>query len=487
MDLEQQKKKRRRGAVLSVVLIFVFALLLAGAAYAFLFHFGGFRVDMEMKGDKEIILRYGDKYEEPGISAYFRGDYLFTSGRWISVKQIGKVDDQTLGTYDITYRAEYGYWSGTATRRVHVVDRVKPRILLFEDPGTYVLPGDVYEDEGFLAVDNYDGDISDQVQIIKNHNQWIYTVTDSSGNTTSVTRDITYYDPVHPTLTLFGEREITLEVGNSYKEPGFKATDNLDGELTDSVRVSGKVNIYKAGDYTLTYSVKDKFGNETTASRIVRVTGTAQPEIQTPNGKVIYLTFDDGPGPYTRELLDVLKKHNVKATFFVISTKYFDLVKDIVKEGHSIGIHCYTHDYDKIYASEDAYFKDLQKIQDKIESYTGVRTTLVRFPGGSSNTASRFNKGIMTRLARALTDMGYQYYDWNVDSCDAGGAKDSDSVVDLVTKGVQKQNVSIVLQHDIKKFSVEAVEEIIIWAKNHGYRFLPLDPTSPNAHHGIQN
>lgn len=486
MDQQMPEKRKRKGLVVALVILGMI-LLLAGGIYGFLFHFGGFRIDMTLAGEKDMILRYGDSFEDPGLDAYFRGDYLIKSGRRLAVTTEGEVDDTRIGTYEITFRAEYGFWKNAVTRKVHVVDRVKPRILLIGDPGAYALPGEGYYEEGYLAKDNYDGDITDLVEVTKYHNKWIYSVTDSSGNYTEAVREIVYYDPVHPMITLLGDTEITLEAGTKFQEPGYKASDNLDGDLTDFVQVSGKVNYYQAGTYTLTYSVKDNFGNESTASRIIRITGSSQPEIVTPTGKVIYLTFDDGPGPYTRQLLDVLKKYNVKATFFVISTKYFDVVKDIVNEGHSIGIHCYTHDYKKIYASEDAYFKDLHKIQNKIEEYTGVRTTLVRFPGGSSNTASRFNKGIMTRLAKSLNDMGYQYFDWNVDSYDAGGAKDSDSVVELVTRGVQEQKVSIVLQHDIKQFSVEAVEEIIVWALNHGYRFLPLDPTSPNAHHGIQN
>ena len=485
MDPTQKNKKTRVRVILAVIILIIG--LLAGAAYAFLFHFGGFRVDLVMQGDQEMVLRYGDSFEEPGVDAYFRGNYLLKGGRWLPVVTEGSVSDDTIGTYVLTYRAEYGFWTAQTTRKVHVLDRVKPRILLLGDPGTYVLPGEGYFEEGYIAKDNYDGDLTDKVEVTKFHNRWVYSVTDSSGNRTEVTRELTYYDPVHPTITLLGDAEITLEAGTSFKDPGYTASDNLDGDLTDQVEVSGKVNYYQSGTYTLTYSVKDAFGNVSTASRIVRITGTSQPEIVTPTGKVIYLTFDDGPGPYTRDLLAVLKKYNVKATFFVISTKYFDVVKDIVKDGHSIGIHCYTHDYDKIYASEDAYFRDLRKIQDKIEEYTGVRTTLVRFPGGSSNTASRFNKGIMTRLTKALHDMGYQYYDWNVDSYDAGGAKDADSVVELVKRGVQEQNISIVLQHDIKKFSVDAVEDIIKWGLRNGYRFLPLDPTSPNAHHGVQN
>jgi peptidoglycan/xylan/chitin deacetylase (PgdA/CDA1 family) len=111
----------------------------------------------------------------------------------------------------------------------------------------------------------------------------------------------------------------------------------------------------------------------------------------------------------------------------------------------------------------------------------------MRFPGGSSNTVSRFNEGIMSYLTQAVQDMGFCYFDWNVDSRDAGGAKDAKAVYENVINGVQQQRISIVLQHDIKDISVLALEKILVWGLENGYRFLPLDMTSPTAHHGVNN
>ena len=126
-------------------------------------------------------------------------------------------------------------------------------------------------------------------------------------------------------------------------------------------------------------------------------------------------------------------------------------------------------------------------MQDSITALGGKKTTLVRFPGGSSNTVSSFNPGIMTRLAQALTDMGYQYFDWNVSSGDAGETTSTDQVFENVVSGIRNRDVSIVLQHDIKGYSVAAVERIIVWGLANGYTFLPLEPTSPTAHHRINN
>ena len=93
----------------------------------------------------------------------------------------------------------------------------------------------------------------------------------------------------------------------------------------------------------------------------------------------------------------------------------------------------------------------------------------------------------MTRLAQALTDMGYQYFDWNVSSGDAGETTSTDQVFENVVSGIRNRDVSIVLQHDIKGYSVAAVERIIVWGLANGYTFLPLEPTSPTAHHRINN
>lgn len=211
------------------------------------------------------------------------------------------------------------------------------------------------------------------------------------------------------------------------------------------------------------------------------------PEEVTPSGNVIYLTFDDGPSKYTQELLDVLDRYNVKVTFFVTNSGYTDMIGEEYRRGHSVGIHSASHDYDEIYASQDAYFADFEKMSDIIYEQTGERTKLLRFPGGSSNRVSSFNPGIMTTLTEAVQERGYQYFDWNVLSGDAGETTDTDEVVRRVTEGCKDFTSSVVLQHDIKGFSVAAVERIIQWGLENGYTFERLTVDSPSAHHRINN
>ncbi len=306
-------------------------------------------------------------------------------------------------------------------------------------------------------------------------------------------RTVRIVDTVAPVLTLNGKTEITLTRGDKFTDAGFTATDNYDGDISSNVIVSGAVDTTKVGEYTLTYDVKDGSGNSASATRKITVKAPPEPPKPVlpttvyPGSKTVYLTFDDGPGPHTARLLDVLQKYNAKATFFVIKTGYSDLISRMAAEGHAVGLHTATHNYKKIYSSEQAFFDDLEAIQQVVVAKTGQRTNLIRFPGGSSNRVSSFNPGIMTRLTAAVTQKGYRYFDWNVDSNDAGGAKTSAEVITKVTAGIAKRDVSVVLQHDIKNFSVDAVETILKWGVENGYTFKALDETSPVCQHTVNN
>ena len=209
---------------------------------------------------------------------------------------------------------------------------------------------------------------------------------------------------------------------------------------------------------------------------------------ETPVGGVIYLTFDDGPGPETPRLLEILDKYDAKATFFVVNTGLASTITQIADHGHALAMHTATHDFAKVYASEEAYFNDLHTIESVIERYAGEKPTLLRFPGGSSNTVSRtYNKGIMTRLTQMVEEQGYTYFDWNVDSNDAGSARTPEEVYFNVIRGCAKREESVVLMHDIHSYTIDAIEGILIWGTNHGYTFEALTPDSPTCHHGINN
>ena len=148
------------------------------------------------------------------------------------------------------------------------------------------------------------------------------------------------------------------------------------------------------------------------------------------NGKSIaYLTFDDGPSSITHSVLDILKKYNVKATFFVINSGNYNkaTLQREVNEGHTIGLHAYDHNYAIAYKDDNSYLDGIDKLRAKVKADTGFDSHYIRFPGGSSNTISkRYSKGIMSRITKTAKQRGYKYYDWNVDDDDAGRARTAD-------------------------------------------------------------
>lgn len=469
-------------------LIPVLILLVVAGVDLLVFAANRWSITITLNGDAEQVLKYGEHYEEQGAQAVFHGSLFFRKGWPAEVEVTGNVDDSRIGTYTVIYHSEEYNCVQEASRTVTVQDTQPPEIVLTEHSDSYTLPGAEYQEEGYSATDNYDGDLTSEVQRWEKDGVVYYLAEDSSGNQSEVQRKINYNDPVPPELTLRGDSTIQITAGKDYQEPGWTAEDNCDGDLTDSVEVSGSVDIYCAGTYQLNYTVTDGYGNTTTAQRTVQVEPVRQPDTVTPGGKTIYLTFDDGPGPYTQQLLDTLEKYNVKATFFTVNTDYASLIAKEAAAGHSVGIHSATHQYNKIYASEEAFFQDLQAQRDVIYQQTGMQTTLMRFPGGSSNTVSeKYCAGIMSKLTQDVTDQGFQYFDWNVLSGDAGETTSTDTVFQNVINGVQKRKVSIVLQHDTQGFSVDAVEKIIVWGLAHDYTFLPLSSTSPTAHHSVNN
>ena len=211
--------------------------------------------------------------------------------------------------------------------------------------------------------------------------------------------------------------------------------------------------------------------------------------IEEKTAKIVYLTFDDGPGPYTAELLNILKKYNIKATFFVTGAGDDALIAREFNEGHTVGLHSYTHDYAYIYSGIGNFFEDLYSIQDRVKNITGETSTIIRFPGGSSNLVStKYDGGahIMSTLAYEVAARGFTYFDWNVSSGDAGAPLPSDQIYENVVNNL-KPEFSVVLQHDIKDYSVNAVERIINYGLKNGYTFKRLEKDSFSAHHGINN
>ena len=207
--------------------------------------------------------------------------------------------------------------------------------------------------------------------------------------------------------------------------------------------------------------------------------------------KVCYLTFDDGPSDNTLKILKILKKYDAKATFFVIGTAKLEYLPKIEKAGHAIGLHSNTHEYSKIYKSETAFFKDINKLSKKIENKIGVKTMLLRFPGGSNNLVSKkYKKGIMSDLTTQVQIKGYAYFDWNVDSGDASGHNvPASRITKNVLNQAKNKNSICVLMHDTaaKGTTVKALPGILDGLKKQGYKFEVLTEKTYGYHYKVNN
>lgn len=419
----------------------------------------------------------------PVPKAYLKGKWVAKEGIEIAVQTETLNNTNKCGEYQNTYAARAIFYSARINHTFKVVDKKVPSLTLFKCEQHLTDPDIGYCEEGYFAFDEHDGDITSKVKISQNGDYITYEVVDAAGNKAKEVREIHYMDKVAPVISINGDKDVVLYAHDEYVELGATAIDDVDGDLTGAIETSSNVDTKKVGEYIVKYVVSDTSGNKTEVSRKVTVLERKKTD------NVIYLTFDDGPGPHTERLLDILDEYGVKATFFVVSNSNYNyLIKDIVDRGHTIAIHSETHKYSYIYKNTDNYFKDLEAMKKIIFDISGVETDLIRFPGGSSNTVSKsYANGIMTTLSKMAQEKGYQYFDWNVTSGDAGETTDKDQVVKNVINGIKKNKISVVLQHDIKDFSVDAVPEIIEWAFENGYCFDTLTKAGPIVHHAINN
>lgn len=188
------------------------------------------------------------------------------------------------------------------------------------------------------------------------------------------------------------------------------------------------------------------------------------------NGKEIYLTFDDGPSDrVTPKILDILKEENVKATFFIIgknAERRKNLLKREFDEGHTIGVHSYSHKYKEIYSSTESLLKDIEDCNSVIKEVTGRKSTLYRFPGGSF--------GLSSKLVNAVTAHFMRYIDWNASFCDSEIASPSpEQLVRAAKTTVANPQSVIMLAHDAtdKTATAEALRDVIRHFKDNGYTF----------------
>ena len=232
---------------------------------------------------------------------------------------------------------------------------------------------------------------------------------------------------------------------------------------------------------------------EVKTTKAPKKASTAEPTIKPTDDtttKKVYLTFDDGPGSQTGKILDILKKNHVKATFFVTGKEDASskkIYQRIVKEGHTLAMHSYSHIQDVIYDSKEAFEKDLKQINRCLYEATGVHTKFYRFPGGSSTQDTSLP---IQNFIDVLKKNHYLYLDWNVISPDINNANATkEQVVTGVMQGVDAYDTAVVLMYDVadKPMTVKALPSIIKQIKAKNYELLPVDESMILIQHNNGN
>lgn len=461
---------------------------------------------LKLNGKPVMIVNYQQEFNDPGAV----GTIL---GQRATVKVHGKVNTNQIGTYELVYELENKIgMKRKLTRKVIVQSNKQPTIILKGNEVEYVTLNSNYEEPGYQAFDVEKNDLSDEVTVqgqvnTKEFGMYVikYEVKDKSGNVTVKKRKVIVKDHVKPVITLKGYQAITLFEDEEYQEPGYQATDNIDKDITNHVIV--KNNIKKEqGIYPVTYQVTDSSGNTTKQERQIYVIkhlkykdeyrkisnvskgwwtdnkknnkrplgGNYGKSLETyhayylgENKKIIYLTFDEGGNDtYMKEIVRVLNKNHVKATFFLcqnyIATNS-NFIKEMVSAGHSIGNHTHHHKNMPSLATEqniDEYVKEIKEVEHIYHQITGQEMDKIyREPKGEWS----------ERSLKIASDLGYSTYFWSADHYDF--AEDISKEETLNRLLLRYHNGAIYLLHPKNKGNYEALEDFIKIMKKKGYQF----------------
>ena len=451
-------------------------LLVVGVCSA-VFFIKNNKLSAELIGKKQIEVDVFSDYKDKGIKL-IKGTKILKSNKY-KVKTTSNLNTSKLGKYTIKYTIKKNSKIFNLKRNITVVDKEPPVITTTADTikRDYCTKNNINNIE-YTATDNYDQDLTSSVQVKEEEDRVVYLVSDSSGNQAGKEVMIEFEAKPEDKFFLNGSDKETIVLGESYTEKGAKYTDGCGNELKGNIKISGNVDTSKEGTYTITYTLN---GNKT-------ITRTVNVKKYSP--KTVYLTFDDGPGANTKTVLKTLAKYNVKATFFVTNQfpSYQYLIAEEYKAGHSIGVHTLTHKWN-VYDSLEAYISDFDQMNEIIKNQTGSYTKIFRFPGGSGNTVSKsHSKGIVTIIADEMTKRGFVYYDWNLSSGDADSKPTKDKIISNVVNKIDNcRNDCVILFHDYKKVTAEALEPILSEITKRGYTFKTLDENGPVTHVTIRN
>lgn len=267
-------EKRKLSKLEKIIIVFLIFLFVGALGGYFLDSYLK-EPDIKLVGKSEVVISLGERYNDEGAIANL-------DEKDISDKIVveGDIDSSKTGDYKLVYSVtnSMGKRKRKVERVVTVVDKESPVIKLKGKTNCVINFGNKYIEPGYTAIDAYEGDLTKKVKVAGSVDvtklgtyKLVYTVSDSSSNTSKKTRVVKVVDREAPSIKLKGSKKITIDVGEKYVEPGYRAFDNYDNDITKNVYVSGKVNVSKAGSYEITYNITDSSGNFAYVSRVVQV------------------------------------------------------------------------------------------------------------------------------------------------------------------------------------------------------------------------
>lgn len=289
-----KKYLTKKNIILSIVILVILVIIVL------LIFFNPF-LYFKVNGDNVITVDVDSNYSLPPVKAY-----MFNNNITNKIEKKDNINIKKIGKYEITYKVKYLLTTKKLTIIVNVVDRELPNIVLNGEENIIICPNKEYVEEGYSASDNYDGDITDKVEIKNNDTYLEYIVKDSSNNEFSIKRNIKKEDKELPIITLSGNSKYKISLGSKYSEKGYSATDNCDGDISSDVEVTNNINVNKVGTYTITYKAKDSSGNEVIATRKIEVVDNTKSND--------YVNIVNGP-TYINGILIVNKKYSIPKDF----------------------------------------------------------------------------------------------------------------------------------------------------------------------------
>lgn len=301
----------------------------------------------------------------------------------------------------------------------------------------------------------------------------------------SATLNVNIVDSIAPIITV---KDLKITAGEQVEAKSF--IEKYEDKTNVVFSFVKEYDFIRVGSFEVEIQAIDEGGNKTT--KTCKAIVTERVTLPSENEKVAWLTFDDGPSKNTLEILDMLDMYGIKATFFVTGSNpdYYHLIKEAYDRGHQIGLHTYSHDYSKVYSSEEAYYEDLNKIGEVVKKQIGFVPDIIRFPGGTSNTVSKkYSPGLMKKLSTSVLEKGYSYFDWNTSNGDGNMNQTKEMLLGNLKASVEGIDHVMILMHDGTQSgeTVKALDGMLSYLTKQGYRFEGIHKDTFGFHHRPNN